>query len=77
MQMLEDKEWAWTVASNDRTRLIRVLTEIHQRWKNKNLPQLKQHGERKEYSFKQVANGYSKFIKQVVQNANQQKKVET
>jgi len=72
MQLLENKNWAWTAASNDKADLTRLLTDIHQRWNNNDLPQFKQ-GEREKYSFKQVADGYSKFIRQVVQNAKQGK----
>ncbi len=72
MMLLKDKEWAWTVATNDKMGLIQVLKDIHKRWKNNCLPALKLE-EREEFSFERIADGYVKFIREIVQKTKRDK----
>jgi len=69
MQLLKNRNWAWTASSNDKVGLARLLTDIHQQWKNNNLPRMEQGEGRDEYNFEQIAKGYAKFIRETVQNA--------
>ena len=73
MRLLENKEWAWTVANNDKIGLTKALEDIHKRWKNDSLPYSEMEKERKDFGFNAVTDKYVMFAKKIADGAKTKK----